>query len=159
MNHLYTRGFTLIEILIVISIISIISGTAIYTFGDFGSQRKTIATAEHLVSYIKLIQQLSALEGVRIGMDLAENKLTMYRLQPDSTWATMHLPKFMHTPGIPLNTKIVLDTQIQHTPHIIFMPTGDMTPFNFLFTTKSNLKIDVIIDGRENGDIKMHFKT
>lgn len=149
------RGFTLIELLIVIVIIGITSSVALLAFGDFGGGRNVLASAEQLVSYIKLLQQRAILENTTTGLTLDNTGYTTWRLIAGKTWQIMPNNSLFHKHFFPKNT-ILFFNQAHHSrlksPDIIIDSSGDMTEFTMTLGTLSHQSL-ITISGKHNGKL------
>ncbi len=81
------RGFTLIEILVVLLIIGITMGFALMAFGDFGEKRRIVVAAEQFTNLIKLVQQQAILETSTLGIDVHDNHYDVLRFKPPASWS------------------------------------------------------------------------
>jgi len=136
-GYLKARGFTLIEILIVMLIMSIVSGIAILTVSA-NHQKEIENIANQLSQTITLASTEAMLRPGTIGLALTENSYGFYLYQPKKTkeenpWETLsskvfekhnlpnnvYLALFIHNKKIALNGK----------PKIIISESGDFTPF------------------------------
>lgn len=152
---LYKRGFTLIEILIVIVIIGIISGLSIYALGDFGASRKATVTAEHFKSYLALLQQRAILEARSFGISVQPTGIQTYALDETLHWVPMSNKSFFHWQAFP--SRVVVSSSKGGSwsaahPAIIINPSGNMTPFQLFFGTTNNPKL-INVSGKNNGEI------
>lgn len=132
------RGFTLIEILVVIVIIGITIGFALLAFGDFGASRRVIVNAEQLSSYIKLLQQSAILENNNFGIYINNDGYTTYRLE-QGQWQPMPTKSIFHPRSFP-NTMTV---QVQvgskdKGPDIVVDSSGDLSNFVINLGTDKN---------------------
>ena len=73
------KGFTLIEILIVIVIIGITIGFALIAFGDFGEGKRIRFAAEQLINTIKLSQQKAILESSTLGLKVDQSSYRVFK--------------------------------------------------------------------------------
>ena len=136
------RGFTLIEILVVVVIIGTTLGFAMLAFGDFGASRKATVTAEQFSSYIKLIQQRAILEANAFAINLNKEGYETLRFNRNS-WQPMPNKSIFHSRNFPPTIVITLHRtkrQIKK-PEIIISSSGDMTEFRMDFGTSSQADI------------------
>lgn len=131
-----SRGFTLLEILVVIMIVSIISTFALLAFGDFGKGRQVIVAAEQFAEYIELIQQQAILEMATFGIRCNQQTYQAVRLDQQGHWNTIekthHVFKPQHFPAATQITWQGILTSA-NTPQIIIYPSGDTQPFSVVF--------------------------
>lgn len=78
------RGFTLIEILVVMFIIAVVSGIALLSLGVLGKDAGLQAEAEQLTQTITLLSERAGLEGCDYGLLIAPDGFWVMRLNPDS---------------------------------------------------------------------------
>jgi general secretion pathway protein H len=81
------KGFTLIEIMIVIVIIGITVGFALISFGDFGESRRILFAAEQLMHTMRLAQQQAILESATLGLRIDNTGYQVLQLQNNSDWS------------------------------------------------------------------------
>lgn len=148
------RGFTLIEIMIVIVIIGITVGFALIAFGDFGEGKRIQFAAEQLVNNMRLAQQQAILETSTLGLRIDSKSYQILQLQ-GSQWSPMSSKGIFKTTYFPNNTVITLNSHYRSsigTPPIIITASGDMTPFTLSFGSTKETQL-VILTGRRNGDL------
>ncbi|MCL9684612.1 GspH family T2SS minor pseudopilin variant LspH [Legionella maioricensis] len=148
------RGFTLIEILIVIVIIGITVGFALITFGDFGESRRILFSVDQLVNALKLAQQQAILETSTLGLRINNNSYQILRFQNASNWEPISNKGIFKVTYFPKNTVIILKTNnkpLPGSPSIIINSSGDMTPFTLSFGT--NKEMMTTLKGSHNGNL------
>lgn len=132
------RGFTLIEILIVIVIIGITLGFALIAFGDFGESRRIQFSAEQLANTLSLAQQQAILETSTLGLRINNTSYQILKFQDKTGWNPISNKGIFKVHYFPKNTVIHLKTSykpVQGTPAILITSSGDMTPFTLEFGT------------------------
>ena len=129
MKRIAIRGFSLIEILVVLFIIGITFGFALLSFGDFGEKRGIIVAAEQFTQYIKLVQQYAILETSTLRIQINQDGYQVLRFQPPKTWTPIastplfrlqHFPKGLIVNGGGRPVIIIVDA------------SGDMTAFTLV---------------------------
>jgi general secretion pathway protein H len=148
------KGFTLIEILVVILIVGISASIAVLAFGDFGSGRKAEVAAEQFQSYVKMVQQRAILETNTLGININQNSYQTYRFQ-NLKWQPMPKKSIFHSQKFPNKVIVTLQSSIKNQtfePDIVINPSGDMTPFRLYFGNAANPKIITLI-GQHDGDL------
>lgn len=149
------KGFTLIEILIVLVIISITIGFAVIAFGDFGSEKRIIFSAEQLVNTMKLAQQEALLNSGTLGLKINNKGYQILEFNPSGSWQPLSNKALFKAHSFPENTIVTLETKGQvssNLPEVIINCTGDMTPFTLKMGT-SDKKTILIIIGSHNGSL------
>ena len=154
------RGFTLIEILIVIVIIGITIGFAIIAYGDFGASRRLQFAAEQLVNTVKLAQQQAILESGTLGIRLNNSGYRILKYQNSSMqWQPISNKGVFKEKIFPKNTKIKLNAKsINNAPSIILHAAGTMTPFTLTIGNNKEENI-IIITGHHNGNIQLNWAS
>lgn len=149
------RGFTLIEILVVIVIIGITVGFALIAFGDFGESKRMLFAAEQLENTLQLAQQQAILESSTLGLRIDNTSYQILKFQNSSGWMPIANKGIFKAYYFPKNTVITLKTNIKATqgvPSIIINASGDMTPFTLNFGTSKENTI-AVLTGSHNGNL------
>ena len=148
------RGFTLIEILVVLLIIGISMGFALMAFGDFGEKRRIIVAAEQFINVVKLVQQQAVLETSTLAIDVHDNHYEVLRFKPPASWSPMSTRSIFHRQHAVTGLVISLKNKTQN-PSVIINSSGDMTPFTLDFGTSTQPSLATIV-GANNGTITLH---
>jgi len=154
------RGFTLIEVLVVIIIISIITTASLMAFGDFGASRKATVFAEQFASYVKLVRQRAILEMSTFGINVSNEGYETLRYEEGITWQARSKTSLFRWQNFPANVLVVLKSELKNndkSPDILIQSSGDMTPFTASFGTKAKPEQTILI-GQHNGDILIKDK-
>lgn len=147
------KGFTLIEILVVILIIGITLGFALLSFGDFGSKKRIITAAEQFINYTKLAQQQAILESSTLGIRINSTHYEILHFYPPDSWRPM--AKSIFKPQrFPANAVVYLAEGVNHFPQIIISPTGNLTPFMLHFNSTHHTPIVEIL-GKSDGSMML----
>ncbi len=154
------KGFTLIEILVVIVIIGITLGFALIAFGDFGQNKKIIYAGEQLENTLRLAQQQAILENSTLGLKINNTSYQILKFQNGSQWqigsSTNLLFKIHYFPKemiISLKTTTPKNTQ---DPGIIINSSGETNSFSLNFGTHKDPSI-AVLTGKDNGEL--NFST
>lgn len=81
-QRIFQRGFTLIEILVVVVIIGIISAMVLLSFGIAGDDRDLQQQARRLVSLVELTRDEATLQGRDFGLELMRGGYRFVELDP-----------------------------------------------------------------------------
>ncbi len=124
------RGFTLIEILVVVMIIGITIGFALLAFGDFGAGRRAVVSTEQLSAYIKLVQQRAILENNTLGIDINNEGYSTFRLEKGQ-WQKMPAKAIFHPRTFPNNIVATVQASGKKNkgPTIEIDPSGELSSF------------------------------
>ncbi|KTD09496.1 type II secretion system minor pseudopilin GspH [Legionella jamestowniensis] len=151
------KGFTLIEILVVLVIIGITLGFALLAFGDFGASRRVMITAEQFTNYLKLLQHRAIIEMKPFGLTINQNSYQTFRYEQES-WKPMSAKSIFKPQIFPDNLVVKFQSPKSNRkyPDIIVNASGDMTAFTLYFGTiqKPNM---VTLVGNHNGQIAFVF--
>lgn len=156
------KGFTLIEILVVIVIIGITLGFALIAFGDFGASKKIIYAGEQVENTLRLAQQQAILENSTLGMKIDNNSYQILRFQNASQWrvvSSKHLLFKVHY--LPKDMIVTLKTTSQKNskdPGIVINSSGETNTFTLVFGTKKEPSI-AVLTSKENGDLTFSTTT
>ena len=148
------KGFTLIEILVVLLIIGITMGFALLAFGDFGDKRRVIAAAQQFSNYIKLTQQQAILESSTLGIRVTHDGYETLRFQAPTHWQAMPAKSMLHRRYFPsyLVVRMAYHTQKTGNPDIMINAVGELSPFQINIGSAKQAIIATIV-GKPDGPI------
>lgn len=141
------RGFTLLELLVVLVIVGVILSLAVIRLGDPGGNADT-REAQRLLARLELARDESVLRGRAIGLApkgdgyaflIADNE-DWQRLDNDRAFAARSLP-----PGLRLTVSLegiqpgdapqrADSDEDGPAPAMVFYPSGEVTPFTAVLT-------------------------
>ncbi|MFY7697726.1 MAG: type II secretion system minor pseudopilin GspH [Legionella sp.] len=154
----YTKcGFTLIEILVVVLIISMTTGFALLAFNDFGTNRQAMIAAEEFVNHLQFTQQLAVLESATYGIQLFNNGYRIISYQPNTAnWVVLNKNAAFQKQFFPTATRISLESQttVANTPPIIIDQSGGVNDFAIRITDRDDHEIVKIIS-QSDGTISL----
>ncbi|PJD93659.1 MAG: type II secretion system protein GspH [Legionella sp.] len=147
------NGFTLIEILVVVLIISITLGFAMMAFGDFGAHRKIRSAAEGFSQFAELVHERALLESSTLKLQLNSTGYYVQRLSPNHQWQALQSSMY-HLHPLPSNTFLSVSAGSSRPDQLIIImsATGDMTPFKVYFGSPAQPRLASVV-GKENGTI------
>ena len=137
--RLRDRGFTLLELLVVISIVAVLMGTVVVGFTGADEERRLRTAAESIQARLELAR-LNALQRNREwGVHVDDHSYHFSEFDPDSgIWVAQEQRPFRATkipPRIEFEVEIEgfyfdkLDDQEEEVPDIVLFSSGEVTPF------------------------------
>jgi len=171
-------GFTLIEVLVVVTIIGIISAVVVLSVGNLGDDRELQTEARRITSLIEMASDEATLQGRDFGLELLQ---TGYRfVEHDALtgqWGEVFGDELMRLRQLAQDTEFELfledrrvlldidaadsaqndDTDGQtlsqdYLPHILILSSGDITPFR-LEIVRNTDRSSVTLGVSANGEI------
>ncbi len=102
-------GFTLFEILVVVFIIAIISGTAILSIGVLGDDREVEREADRAIALITILRDEAMLQGREFGIEFLTSgyRFVEYDVLGDR-WADVPLDEMLTTRTLPEGMELEL---------------------------------------------------
>ncbi len=150
-------GFTLIEILIVVVIITITMNFAMLAFNDFGEKSKIKHFAENFTSLISLIKKEAIITDETLAIRINKNNYEVLKLN-NNTWQSVKNSIYKKS-SLPNGATMFLITK-KHSSNnnlIIVNSAGRVTPF-VLTISKGQDKIIITIVSDSAGNIKINEK-
>lgn len=160
-------GYTLIEILIVLFIVSIVSGVALLSISRNESQQLT-AFANELTETLTLAEEQAMLQPGILGLFVNDQSLRFVAYQATdehkkNAWVPLY-NKILGKKAIPQEMEVKIafkDKQVgtksadvfdANTPQIVISTNGDLTPFS-IYVGKKGKKPRYVIRGDADGNV------
>lgn len=142
------RGFTLLELLVVLVIIGIILSFAVLSVGDGGLEQQAEEETRRLAALMDLAAEQAILESRELGMvflpsgyrfvthvveawqEINDDTLLRPRTLPEG----LHIELFLEALPVELNRR----QQGVLTPHLILFSSGERTPFRLTIESDSH---------------------
>lgn len=173
------RAFTLIEILVVVSIIGIVLSIAVISLGVLGDDRELREEARRLAALVQVVQDEAVMQGREFGIEFMSNGFRFVEYDPFlNTWGEIIGDETLRQRELPEDAEFDLWVEGQHvllenepaafddpedddrraritsyTPHILVFSSGDMTPFE-LRVLRRDLDQSITLESNLLGDIK-----
>ena len=165
-----TGGFSLIELLVVVTIIGIFAGATILSLDILGNDRDLEREAFRLSSMTELLAQESVMEGRDYGIlfseegyrfyiydyrqliwldPIGDNFLAAYRLQEP-----VSIGLFLEDQEVVLESEINQEILVDPDPQVIIYASGELTPFKAVFSREGN-DGSFVITAEINGSLKL----
>lgn len=115
-----SRGFTLVEILVVLLIVAILTGIAVLSLSALGHAPRREQTARRLASLIELASQQAITEGEQLGLRVERDHYTFVRYAR-GRWRSFPQRSIYRTRRVPGGLRLSLEMQgtpiVLHAPH------------------------------------------
>ena len=171
------RGFSLVEILVVITIIAIVISIAVLSLGILGDDRELRQEGRRIIALIGVAQDDAVMQGREFGLEFTSNGYRFVEFDPllggwaeipgDDTLRQRQLPEateldlFVEGQRVLLDPEPVAiadpdegddDTPNAYAPHVLIFSSGDMTPFE-LHILQPDRDQAVILEGDLLGEV------
>jgi len=180
MNSLrLSRAFTLIEILVVISIVGIVISIALLSMGVLGDDRELRKEGRRMIALVQLAQDEATMQGREFGIEFMTGGYRFVEYDPfldvwgeilgDDTLRLRQLPEGTEMDLYIEGQRVLLEeeparfeppeesslasTAEKYAPHILVFSSGDMTPFE-VHILEMELDQAVVLESNLLGEIK-----
>lgn len=138
------RGFTLIEILVVLIIVGLLASLAVFNMAGSSQQRELENTVHDLYLLMQTASEQAVLNNTELGLLLEEGSYRFVAFQDDTGEWTMSGERLFRSR--PLPEWLVLTDYIENDaprltssedrlrPDVVFFSSGETTPFMIEFT-------------------------
>lgn len=153
-----SKGFSLLEILVVILIIGITLGFALLAFGDFGAERRVRVAAEHFMSIVQFAEQQAILEAGTLGIKVKPDSYQIFRFSPDGYWEAGSGSSIFKEQLFPSQVLAKLNNQAPtgEKPEIVINSFGNMTPFTLTLSSNQDNLLTII--GKADGQVTLTYE-
>lgn len=178
-SHRLSRAFTLIEILVVITIVGIVISIALLSLGILGDDRNLRTEGRRMIALVQLAQDEATMQGREFGIEFMTDSYRFVEYDPflnawgeilgDDTLRLRQLPEGTELDLFIEGQRVLLDPEParfelpdddstigaaeQYAPHILVFSSGDMTAFE-LQILQLDLDQSVALESNLLGDIK-----
>ena len=175
----FTSGFTLIEILVVVSVMAIIVSVALLSLGVLGDDRQLRVEAQRIGSLLEAAQDEALMQGREFGLEVMLSSYRFVEYDPfELRWLELPADDIFRYRTLPADVEfdllledkaILLSLDAQqidaddserrssgesYAPHIMIFSSGESTAFQ-LRIVKSSLDQIVILEGDVLGQIEI----
>lgn len=174
------RGFTLIEILVVVIIIATISSIALLSLNLIGDDRELDTERKRLATLLEVAQDEAVMQGREFGVEVLRTGYRFVEFDPlTSQWSDipgddlyrlrqlpqdMELELYVEDKRIPLETDPkIFETQAEddismtvddYMPHLLVFSSGEMTAYEIRFRRGINDQ-ELVMRGDILGEIEL----
>ncbi|HSG58998.1 MAG TPA: type II secretion system minor pseudopilin GspH [Woeseiaceae bacterium] len=175
------RGFSLIEILVVVVIIAIVSAIALLSLGLLGDDRELQTEGRRLASLVEVAQDEATMQGREFGLEFTVDAYRFVEYDPyNSRWVELFGDELLRIRRLPEgvefdlylegqrvaldfepadieepdNDSMVQDAVQNYAPHILIYSSGDVTPFELALMRRSSQQ-SLVLEGDFAGGIEI----
>ena len=180
MNHpRRITGFTLIEILVVVSIVGIVLSIAVLSLGILGDDRELREEGRRMIALVQVLQDEAVMQGRDFGIEFMNGGFRFVEYDPlVGTWTELIGDETLRPRELPDGAEFDLWIEGQrvllkeqpaafddpeddsprakvesYAPHILVFSSGDMTPFE-LHVLRPQLDQSISLESDVLGDLK-----
>ena len=173
------RAFTLIEVLVVITIVGTILSIAVLSLGVLGDDRELREEGRRFITIVQVLQDEAVMQGRDFGIEFMSDGFRFVEYDPlFGGWGELIGDEVLRPRDLPEDTefdlwiegqRVLLDTEPaafddpdedpddrgieSYAPHILVFSSGDMTPFE-LHLLRPELDQSIQLESNVLGDIK-----
>jgi general secretion pathway protein H len=174
------RGFTLIEILVVVVIVATISGIALMSIGLIGDDRELDTERKRLATLIEVVQDEALMQGREFGLELMTSTYRFVEFDPfssrwsevvgDDLFRSRRLPEGMEFELYVEDKRVILEndpkefkdpdepgmslTTETYAPHIFVFSSGESTAYEIRLRRAANDQ-QLVMRGNVLGEIEL----
>lgn len=155
------KGFTLIEIMVVIVIVAVLISAVALSFPPVGDKLLK-ENADRFSALISLAQDEAILQSTELAVEITPTGYSFYQ-NIDNSWVTFSSTPF-NKRELPaeISTKLYLDgisinlkDRDENKPQVVILSSGEMTPFIYTLQFKQQSEIKMKVDA--NGEFETTF--
>ena len=173
------KGFTLIEILVVVSIVGIVLSIAVLSLGILGDDRELREEGRRMIALVQVLQDEAVMQGRDFGIEFMNGGFRFVEYDPlIGTWTELIGDETLRPRDLPEDAEFDLWIEGQrvlledrpakfddpdedsprsdiesYAPHILVFSSGDMTPFE-LHVLRPQLDQSITLESDVLGDMK-----
>jgi len=173
------RGFSLIELLVVISIVGIVMSIALLSLGLLGDDRDLQTEGRRVIALVQVAQDEAVMQGREFGLEIMADSYRFVEYDPllnlwgelvgDETLRQRQLPEDFEFDLFVEGQRVLLDLDAAafedpeepanrdltetYSPHVLIFSSGDMTPFE-LHILRPAQDQGVVLEASLLGEVK-----
>lgn len=172
------RGFTLIEVLVVVVIIGVVSAITVVAISNLGDDRELRTEARRMTSLIELASDEATLQGRDFGLEFMQGGYRFVEydaltgqwseirgddlMRPRALADDMQLDLYLEDRRVLLNIDAA-DTSrndddrnrvAEYLPHVLILSSGEITPFSLEITRMTDRAM-VALSASADGELKV----
>ncbi len=165
----YEKGFTLIEILVVMVLLGLLSGVAIFTLGSGKLQRELEVEAQRLHTLLRMASEEAILSNSEIGFSIDDDHYEFLEYDDEKqTWSSSSVsvlkmrdlpewlaPIFEREGQTKILGKDSSDTKDSKKPDMMLLSSGEVTPFTITLQVQNKNEGGFIISSDGLEEIKL----
>jgi general secretion pathway protein H len=136
------RGFTLVEMLVVVLIIGILAGTVVLGFSGRDREQKLQTEAQRLAVLIEMARAQAIARNEEWGLAIGSSEYRFFVFEPRrGRWSEQTVAPFIAREVTDMTLNVHVDAltipgakDAKDTPSIIFFSSGEQTPFEVEIT-------------------------
>lgn len=142
-KHPRNKGFTFIELLVVLLIIAVVSGAIVLGVGYFSERSAVKSVAERLHQIVPLAREYAALHSVVLKLEIEKGRYALHQLEEkgltEESWKPLLKPEFLKPQHFPEYVVIELkahsilfqeeEMSLFKHPIIEILPSMEIEPF------------------------------
>lgn len=178
-SYRHSRAFTLIEILVVVTIVAIVISIAVLSLGVLGDDRDLRKEGRRMIALVQLAQDEATMQGREFGIEFMTTSYRFVEFDPflnvwgeiigDDTLRLRQLPEGTELDLFVEGQRVLLEPEPavfelteeesntnaleDYAPHIFVFSSGDMTAFE-LRILQPDLDRSIALESNLLGDIK-----
>ena len=139
------RGFTLLEVMVVLVIIGIITGFAVLSVNSQSDQERIADIARRLAVIMELNQQEAIILGEQRGMLFSATGYDLLGLSSNGHWQQLEGSALVAGYQLPQDITLALDVEGRPVvfndaglPQVLFLSSGEMTDFQLVLSASDS---------------------
>ncbi len=137
-DRLFSCGFTLLELLVVVTLVAILTGTVILGFTGADQEQRLRGAAEQLAQRMELARQYALQRNREWGVYVDADSVRFAEFDPEQdTWveqarrpfATLELPANVRLEAESEGLDQLPESERDRLPKVILFSSGEVTPF------------------------------
>jgi general secretion pathway protein H len=160
------RGFTLLELLVVVVLLGILSAAAVLSVGNLGDDKELEEESIRLFRLLQLADEEAIMNGRDYGLYFEDNRYRFLRYVPESLewqpaqddlFRDRQMPDGIWLSLVVEDREVALelpDESEKIEPHVVILSSGEVTPFVISIAREFSQR-ETLIEGLPDGRIEL----